>query len=71
MLSIVPGNSGTVVLTLTGAPNQTYRLFATTNLTLPFSEWTPIGTNTLSGSGQWQLIDTNNYSDKFYRAITP
>ena len=70
-LSIVPGSSGTVVVTLTGAPNQKYRLFATTNLTLPFSAWTPIGTNTLNGSGQWQLIDTNNYSDKFYRAITP
>jgi hypothetical protein len=63
--------SGNITLTVSGAAGHTYRMLATTNLTLPLSSWTPIATNTLGVSGVWQLNDVPNLPGRFYRAVTP
>ncbi len=69
-LAIAP-NGASVMLTMTGAPGHSYRLLATTDLTLPTASWTPIGTNLLGPSGVWQLNDANNQAGRYYKAVTP
>lgn len=70
-LAITPGPTGNVTLKLTGTPGFQYRILATSTLTQPFSSWQGVATNTLDGSGTWQLIVTNNVPYRFYRAVTP
>jgi hypothetical protein len=74
--SIIPtvtaGPNGTnVTVTVKGASGTTYRLLASPNLTLPLSSWTPIGTNTMNGTGVWQFNDPVGSQTRFYRAVTP
>jgi hypothetical protein len=70
-LAITPGPTGNVTLKLTGTPGFQYRILATSTLTQPFSSWQGVATNTLDGSGTWQLIVTNTVPYRFYRAVTP
>lgn len=63
--------NGNITVTVSGAPGHTYRVLASTNLTLPTALWTPIGTNTLGGSGVWQFNDARTLPERFYRAVTP
>ena len=70
-LAIAPGPTGNVTLTLTGAPGQPYRILATPDLTQPLSLWQGVATNTLGGTGVWQLDVTNNLAERFYRAVSP
>ena len=63
--------SGNITVSVSGAPGHSYRVLASTNLALPLTSWTPIGTNTLGGSGLWQLNDTMSLPERFYRAVTP
>jgi hypothetical protein len=53
-----------------GLSGGTYYLLTSTNLTLPFRQWTRIGTNTLSASGNFSITATNtltqNVAQKFY-----
>ena len=53
--------SGTnVVLSATnGVAGGTYYVFSSTNLALPLSQWTPVATNVLSGSGNFTTTVTN------------
>ena len=69
-VAIAPG-VGNVALTISGAPGRTYRVLASTSLALPTALWTPIATNTIDGSGLWQLNDVNNTPGRFYPAVTP
>jgi hypothetical protein len=64
-------NGTNVALTVSGVPGQTYRVLASPTLALPMASWSPIGTNTLPGSGLWQLNDVINPPTQFYRAVTP
>jgi alpha-tubulin suppressor-like RCC1 family protein len=49
-----------VVLTANnGLWNGTYLTLTSTNLTQPLSQWTPVATNTLDGSGTFTIILTN------------
>ena len=63
---------GGFTLSGTGPSGAGYRIFAATNLTLPFSNWTPATTGTFSG-GVFIFTDqqATNYSQRFYRAVTP
>lgn len=55
----------------TGPTNQPYRLLATTNLTLAFTDWTLVTTGIFS-SGAFSVSDSlTNHSQRFYRLITP
>jgi hypothetical protein len=56
-------------LTLTGQPNLSYIVQATTNLTT--GNWTAISTNTAASNGSFQFIDTNSpgLPSRFYRVM--
>jgi hypothetical protein len=70
--TIAIARSGTnVTVKVSGVPGFSYRVLASSNLTLPLSQWAPVGTNTLPGSGLWQLDDLINGPGRFYRAVTP
>ncbi|MGA9777732.1 MAG: S53 family peptidase [Verrucomicrobiia bacterium] len=68
LITGVAAGNDTVVLSLAGAPDYTYILEATTNLTLPGS-WQPVVTNKLGANGVWQFTDTQatNFTQRFYR----
>lgn len=70
--SIVAGADGSYTLSGTGPAGAAYRIFATTNLVLPLSNWTVAATGTFHG-GVFQFTDTaaTNFPHRFYRAMTP
>jgi hypothetical protein len=61
---------GSFVLTLTGAPGNTYILETTTRLN-SINGWQPITTNLIDTSGVWQFTDTQavNFQQQFYRLM--
>jgi PKD repeat protein len=59
LISIALSGSNLVISGTNGQSGATYRLLTSTNLTLPLSQWTPVLTNTLVGSGNFNLTDTN------------
>lgn len=60
--------NGTFQLSVSGPPNHTYVIEATTNIA--DQVWTPISTNLTSASGAMQFIDStaSNTPQRFYRA---
>jgi hypothetical protein len=64
---------GTVTLLLASTPASTNRLWSTTNLSLPLSQWQPITTNTADPTGLFQFTDTNTGDTpaKFYILSSP
>jgi sugar lactone lactonase YvrE len=70
--SLVPQPNGTVVLSLTGTPNSSNRVWVTSDLTPPVA-WAPISTNVAGADGRWQCTDSNavGCSTRFYRASMP
>jgi hypothetical protein len=69
-IGVVPSGTN-VTLKISGASGVTYRVLSSTNLMLPLSSWTPVGTNIMGGTGLWQFNDTINGPLRFYRAVTP
>jgi len=70
--SIAPGAGGSFTLSGTGPAGAGYRIFVTTNLTQPFSNWTAATTGIFSG-GVFNFTDTQaaNFPQRFYQAVTP
>ncbi|HEV2437434.1 MAG TPA: S53 family serine peptidase [Verrucomicrobiae bacterium] len=62
-------SNASVVLRLSGAPEFTYILEATTNLDHSSAGWQPLATNTLGTNGVWQFTDptATNFAQRFYR----
>jgi uncharacterized repeat protein (TIGR03803 family) len=60
------------LLSLAGTSNQTYQIFAATNLTPPVV-WRAIGTNMLDATGASQFVDTNaaGNNTRYYKAVIP
>lgn len=69
---IMPDASGGFTLLGTGPANADYRIFATTNLSLAFSNWTATTTGNFSG-GVFNFTDleATNHPQRFYRIVTP
>jgi autotransporter-associated beta strand protein len=69
---IIPGADGSFILSGTGPDGAGYRIFAATNLTLPFSNWSAVATGVFSG-GLFNFNDSQatNFPQRFYRAVTP
>jgi len=63
---------GSVRLLGTGPVNAGYRVFATTNIGLPFDEWDELGSGTFT-DGVLDFTDgqANGLTQRFYRAVTP
>jgi hypothetical protein len=61
-------NDGSVTLSFSGIPGNTYWVETTTNLTPP-AIWVTISTNAADINGQWQFTDqqATNYLQGFYR----
>ncbi len=66
-------NGGRIyTLWLASVPGSTNRLWATTNLALPFGQWRLIATNVAGSNGLFQFADTNSGNKaKFYRLSLP
>ncbi len=68
------GNSP-VRLSFTNLSGASFRLFATTNLSVPLSNWTLLGfaTESPASSGQFQFIDSlaTNQTQRFFRVRSP
>ncbi len=73
--SVMSANAG-FQITFTNSPGFTFSVLSTTNLTLPASNWTVLGTVTdsPSGSGQYSFTDataTSAAPPKFYQLRWP
>ena len=70
--SFATSAGGIFSLTGTGPSDQSYRLFAGTNLLLPFNTWSPVATGVFSG-GVFTFNDTQstNFPRRFYRIVAP
>lgn len=66
-------SSGGAQITFTNAPGANFTALATTNLSLPLSNWTTLGSVTQISSGQYQFTDTQatNTVQRFYRVRSP
>ncbi|MEI6077760.1 MAG: C25 family cysteine peptidase [Verrucomicrobiota bacterium] len=68
--ALAKNNDGTMAVTLTAQPGQTYILAATTNLALPFAAWPVVSTGTVP-FGPFVLNDlATNQPQRFYRLST-
>jgi hypothetical protein len=65
--------TGAFQFNFTNWPNLPFTAFGTTNLTLPFSNWTSLGAVTEGPPGQYQFTDleASNLPRRFYRATSP
>jgi uncharacterized repeat protein (TIGR03803 family) len=72
-ITISNSGPGLVTLLLASTPGSTNRLWTTTNLNLPLSQWQPISTNTAGATGLFQFTDTNtgNAPARFYILSSP
>jgi hypothetical protein len=70
----LPGGGG-LQFSFTNTPGATFTVWASTNLSLPFSAWTGLGpaVETPPGSGQFQFTDpgATNSPQGFYRVSSP
>jgi hypothetical protein len=66
-------SSGAFQIGFSNAPGASFTALATTNLTLPFSNWTTLGSVTEILSGQYQFTDSQatNSMQRFYRVRSP
>jgi hypothetical protein len=65
--------NGNFQLSFTNIPGALFNVFATTNLTVPFTNWTWLGSATEVSSGQFQFTDSQapDNSDRFYAVSSP
>jgi uncharacterized repeat protein (TIGR03803 family) len=54
-----------------GAPNTSYTLLFTTNLSIPSSNWTILGPVNADGSGNWHADEPTNWPQGFFRTSFP
>ena len=68
---VLPG--GAFQFSFTNTPGLSFKVFGMTNVTLPFSNWTYLGTVTDNPPGQYQFTDPqgSNYLQRFYRVSSP
>jgi hypothetical protein len=64
-----------VSFTLTNYSDMSFTVLASTNVALPFNQWSNLGTTVESplGSGQYPFTDqqATNYSRRFYGVASP
>jgi hypothetical protein len=69
----VPLPGGAIEIGFTNTPGAVFTAVATTNLALPFSQWTALGSATEIADGQFQFTDAQatNYPQRFYGVQSP
>ncbi len=67
--------NGSLRFSFTNAAGLGFTVWASTNLVLPFSQWSNLGaiTDSPAGSGQYQFTDpqATNSAQRFYRVSSP
>ena len=67
--------NGSVSFALTNYSDMSFTVLASTNVALPFNQWSNLGTAVESplGSGQYPFTDlqATNYSRRYYGVATP
>jgi len=65
--------TGQAALQFNGAPNASYTVLATTNLTVPRTNWIPLGQALQPTSGSFQYLDSQSsaYPQRFYQVRSP
>ena len=65
--------NGAFRFAFTNPAAATFTVLATTNISVPASNWTLLGTLTTSGSGIYEFTDTNAviYPRRFYQLRQP
>jgi hypothetical protein len=65
--------NGVSAFSFTNNPYVEFRVLASTNVTLPFEQWTELGTTTESVPGQYSFSDAgaSNYPQRFYSVVSP
>jgi len=75
LMNVTKLGNGSVSFTLTNYSDMSFTVLDSTNLALPFSQWSNLGTTVESplGSGQYPFTDTQatNYSQRFYGVASP
>ena len=66
-------SNGTIQFAFTNNQGASFTVWTTTNMMLPFTNWTQLGTITNDGSGQYQFNDPSvtNTDQRFYRVTSP
>jgi fibronectin-binding autotransporter adhesin len=65
-------SSGNLILSGTNGPaGGTYVELATTNVALPLASWTPVATNTFSGTGTFSVTNAISGKQRFFAIQTP
>jgi len=70
-VALLPG--GAFQFAFTNTPGLGFSVFGTTNVALPFTNWTPLGSATEISAGQFQFVDPQaaSNSERFYRVRSP
>ena len=70
-LTLLPG--GAFQFGFTNMPGMSFTAYGTTNLVLPFANWTGLGSVTEISSGQFQFTDLSGAGnqERFYRVTSP
>ncbi len=66
-------SGGAFQLSFTNTPGTSFSVVASTNISLPLSNWTSLGSVTETAPGQFQFTDsqTTNFPQRFYRITSP
>lgn len=62
---------GTFQFSFTNTPGLSFSVFGSTNLSVPFSQWTRLGAASEISPGQFQFTDLPGNQARFYRVSTP
>jgi len=69
-LAVLSG--GTFRFSFTNVPGNTFSVFATTDLSVPFANWSNLGSVPEIAPGQYQFLDDSpNGTNRFYRVSSP
>ena len=65
--------AGQAALQFSGTPNASYTVLSTTNLTVPRTNWIPLGQALQPTSGSFQYLDSQSsaYPQRFYQIRSP
>jgi hypothetical protein len=68
-----PGGARCFQCTFSSVTNADFTVLATTNLALPFADWTMLAPAIQCSPGQYQFTDpgATNYPQRFYQAVSP
>jgi hypothetical protein len=66
-------SDGTLQLSGMGTPNTGFHILASSDLTVPISQWTVVTSGTFDGNGQFTYVDTDapNHATRFYVISVP